>query len=393
MLSTENKPFVRVLQLIPSLDQGGAELYVQRLARALRDHGVDASVCALHRGGPVEALLARDQVPVRVLGVARASIARPLRAVGDARALIRGAIEFARAQRIDLVQAHLADADWIGLRVARALRVPAVLTFHNPTLLPQARRPHELRSRLRRALLARSCRRAAALIAVGDDVRTALCALPDVDANKIHVVHSGIVARPRVPHSEREALRACHRLASERGPVIVSIGRLVTNKGHDRVLAAFAVVRRALHAASLWIVGDGPERARLEAESERLGVAGDVRFLGARDDTHELLAAADLFVTGTHYEGLGLAAAEAMQAEVPVVAFAVAGVRDVVGDAGRLIADDDVLAFARAVVEIANDAALAREMGERGRARSERFLIARSAEATVAVYRAVTPPR
>ncbi|MFN0241780.1 MAG: glycosyltransferase family 4 protein [Planctomycetota bacterium] len=380
---------MRVLQLIPSLDQGGAELYVQRLARALREHGVDASVCALHRGGPVEALLAADEVPVRVLGIARASIARPLRALADARALIRGATEFARAQRVELVQTHLADADWIGLRVARALRVPAVLTFHNPTLLPQARRSHELRAKLRRALLGRSCQRADALIAVGEDVRTALSALPDVDTNKIHVVHSGIVARPRVSSCERAELRARHRLTREHGPVIVTIGRLVTSKGHERVLAAFALVRRTLHGASLWIVGDGPERERLAVESERLGVADHVRFLGARDDTHELLAAADLFVTGTHYEGLGLAAAEALQAELPVVAFAVAGVRDVVGDAGRLIADDDVPAFARAVVEIANDAALARAMSERGRARSARFLIARSAEATLAVYRAV----
>ncbi len=382
----------RVLHLIPTLSLGGAELFVERLARAQRGSAFEPIVCAMHRGGPVEARLERARVPCFRLDVERASVRRPWRAAADARALIRGVRALVREQAVDVLQTHLPDADWLGLYAARRERIPCVMTFHNPTLRPQDRRDGDLRTRMRRVLQSRTYRRADALIAVSADVKQALCAVPGVRAERVHVVHSGIEPRPPIGAAERAELARRHAsLLDGRAPVLLSAGRLVESKGHDLVLDTLPLLCADHARLALWIAGDGPCAPALAERARTLGVAEHVRWLGSRDDLAELYPLADVFVTGSRFEGLGLAAAEAQQAGVPVAGFAVSGLSDVVadGETGLLVADGDVRALAEAVRALLADPARRERMGAAGRARSARFEIEHAARATEAIYRRV----
>lgn len=384
------------LQLLPTLAQGGAELYVHRLTRLQLDGPFRPVVCSMLRGGPTEALLRRDGVPTEVLGIERSSIRRPLAALLDWRRIFRGVLATARRHRADLIQTHLSDADWIGLMASRRLGIPVILTFHSSKLIPPERDPRELRARLRRGLQARYYPRADAMIAVGSEVRDSLLALPGVDPARVHLVPSAIeLPEPTTPERRARA-RARHAdLVGDAERILIAVGRAVASKGHDRLLRALPRILRGHPRTRLWIVGAGPESTALERQSAALELGGKALLLGSRQDVPELLAAADVFVTGTRREGLGLAVAEGLAAGLPAVAFRVSGVVDVVEHEqnGLLVPDDDLAAFAAAVERLLDDSDLRARLAAAGRRSAERFDIVHARARTEEIYRTVLAAR
>jgi glycosyltransferase involved in cell wall biosynthesis len=126
--------------------------------------------------------------------------------------------------------------------------------------------------------------------------------------------------------------------------VMGAVGRLAPVKGQDRLIHAFGDLRRTAAGARamLLLIGDGPDRARLESLVGSLGLAADVRFAGHRADARNLYAAMDLFVLPSRSEGLSVALLEAMAAGCPVAATGVGESRAVLADGvcGRLLPDD-----------------------------------------------------
>jgi glycosyltransferase involved in cell wall biosynthesis len=122
--------------------------------------------------------------------------------------------------------------------------------------------------------------------------------------------------------------------------------------------------------ARLVLVGDGPERAAVEARARARGLGDAVAFVGPRPDVAADLAHADVFLLPSETESFGVAALEAMSAGVPVVAYRVGGLPDVIADTGALVAPFDVDAFAGAVAAIASDPDRRRALGAAARARA-----------------------
>ncbi|HYC15050.1 MAG TPA: glycosyltransferase, partial [Stellaceae bacterium] len=139
-------------------------------------------------------------------------------------------------------------------------------------------------------------------------------------------------------------------------PVILALGRLHENKAFDVLLAALALVP----LAHLWLAGEGPLRAALEAQADGLGVRGRVHFLGWREDTAALLAAADMLVCPSRHEPLGNVVIEAWSAGTPVVASASAGPAALIRDdeTGLLVPIEDAAALAAAIGRLAGDVVL-----------------------------------
>ncbi len=166
-------------------------------------------------------------------------------------------------------------------------------------------------------------------------------------------------------------------------PLALALGRLHPNKGFDLLIDALAQVP-GLH---LWIAGAGALRSALERQAAGLGLGERVRFLGWREDTAALLAAADLLVCASRHEPLGNVVIEAWAAARPVVAAASAGPRQLIreGESGLLVPVDDAAALAAALRQVTGDAALRRRLAAGGRAAYEaEFTEAR----VVAQYRA-----
>jgi glycosyltransferase involved in cell wall biosynthesis len=182
------------------------------------------------------------------------------------------------------------------------------------------------------------------------------------------------------------------RFALPRRPVggrVVSVGRLAPQKRPDLLVRAAASLRDRGTSFQLHLVGDGPERPRVQALVDELGLADQVVLLGNRSDIPELLAEAACFALASDYEGCPISILEAMAAGVPVVATHVGGVPELVEDGrtGRLVRPGDADALATAVAELLADDELLRRFGEEARrVATERFSTTRMAVEIQGVY-------
>ncbi len=337
---------MRIAIVSPSLELGGAERIVVTLARGLADRGHDVTVASAP--GPLGDELSGIQ-RVALVGGGRSP-------AGNARSVAR----LARALRrrpADVVHAHNTRMTCVAA-IAGALAAghrgrPLVATFHGHKPAEQPLAGHLLRHAAR------------AVVCVSDELATAL-ARAGVPAERCSVIHNGVEpARPLGPE-QRRALDTALGLGT--GPVVAAVGRLVDQKNHARFLEAAAAVLSREPAAHFLLVGDGPLRAQLEARADALGIRGNVHFTGARPDARALIARADLVVFSSDWEGLSVAALEALAAGTPVVSTPVEGMRTLLASgAGTLVGSYAAASLADTITALLADAPRRHAMAERGR--------------------------
>jgi glycosyltransferase involved in cell wall biosynthesis len=281
-----------------------------------------------------------------------------------------------RRERPEVFHAHMSSpvaCKW-ALAGAVGARVPAVLG----TVQVGEYEPPDRSAYWQLRLLARGVGR---YLAVSRAIETEMVEGLGWPAAKVEVVHNAVEVERfgvPVPGGLRE------ELAGDR-PLVLTPARLDLQKGHDTLLAAVAEVPEAVFV----LAGEGPERARLEALAERLGVGDRVRFLGRRSDVPELLAVCDVFVLPSLYEGSSLAVLEAMAAGRPVVSSAIPGTDELIVDGrdGLLVAPGDAPALAAALRRLLADAGLRATLADAGRRRVEaEFTRERMAERVTGVY-------
>jgi glycosyltransferase involved in cell wall biosynthesis len=153
--------------------------------------------------------------------------------------------------------------------------------------------------------------------------------------------------------------------------LLLSVGRLVYQKGHEYLVEAMPEILKRFPGAKAIICGDGPLRSQLEAQIVRMNLADSVRLLGNRNDMQRFLKGADVFVMPSRWEGLPVALLEAMGAGLPVVATRVEGVEEVVEHAGQglLVPPEDTPALADALLQLIADSGLRHRMSSAARRR------------------------
>jgi glycosyltransferase involved in cell wall biosynthesis len=166
-------------------------------------------------------------------------------------------------------------------------------------------------------------------------------------------------------------------------------------KRTDDVLAAFKRLRDDGVEACLCMVGDGPDRERLERRASELGVIRDTLFLGYQEDVAPYYAAFDALVLPSANEGTPVSVIEALAAETPVVATRVGGVPDVVrdGEEGFLVETGHTDDLAERLGRLARDPALRRRLGQSGRSRVlKRYAVERLLDDVDRLYRELLAP-
>lgn len=275
-------------------------------------------------------------IPVEVSAGTHPSDARAVGALRRAIATTAPEVVHAHGLRAGMVAA-LARTGW-----ARAGRRPLVVTLHNAVL---SRGLRGGASRLVERMVARS---ADVLLGASDDLVARAAAVGATDARL------GPVAAPVLPAAARTgaAVRAELGVAADT-PLVLSVGRLHPQKGYDVLVAAAARWRERRPVPQVVIAGNGPSYLDLTAKISLS--RAPVTLLGHRDDVADLLAAADLAVVSSVWEARQLFAQEALRAGVPLVATAVGGLPELVGDAAVLVPPGDVDALDHAVRTLLDD--------------------------------------
>ena len=357
----------RIGLVIGQLGYGGAEGQLYELVRALRDDARVVVYCLSDRTEPYGPMLEQLGVAVRVMP-ARGSFD-----LGRVLALARAI----RADRVELVHAFL--------YIATAYAYLALLVCPGVRLVSSARNCKAEPNALRRAVMRRAFARSQAVICNSREMARFAVAYYRARPQRVHVVYNGVDAHRFAPTAAPPA-------SEDAGPVIGTVGRVEKQKNLDVFLQAAACVRGDAPAARFEIVGEGSERARLEALVRTMSLADAVRFRGTTKDVPAFLSGIHQFWLTSDWEGTPNVVLEAMAAGIPVIATRVGGTTEVIdhGSTGMLVDSGDVRGICTAALELWRDRARAKEIGTRARAAVlERFSLERMAADTAAVYAAV----
>ena len=365
---------------------GGMQNHTAALTRCLDSHGVEQTVLTSRLAGRCGTTRLASAARIVRLGL-------PVPALRQCWALAALPRVLRRAGSVDVVHAHQGE-DLATLPLARlAARrhaAPLVVTVH--CSVRHTVRGTGLRARLLRRLggaVERAVlRRADAVIVLTARTREVIRG-DGVPADRIHVIPSGF--DPALFRSRPAAVGQHGRRAG--GPCIGYVGRLAPQKRPDVVVEAFG---RMTRPARLVVVGDGPERSRIEALAARSPARERITLSGfvPHDAVPGILASLDVLVLPSAYEEMGSVLVEAMASGVPVVASDVGGIPEVVrdGETGLLVPPGDATALAAALDRLAADGDLRDRLARAARRQAAGYTWPELATRVAGVYAGVVDP-
>lgn len=351
--------------MLESEGPGGAEVVVLHLAEELRRRGHGVCPVVLTRapeaGWLEQECTRRGFVPERV----------GIRGALDWRCL-RDTVRVLRRRGVTAVHSHEFGMAIYGTAASRWMRLPHVITMHGNMWMTLARR--------RRIALRWAMRNSASTVAVSEDTRRHLLTALGGAPSMIGTVLNGVPD----PAGKGTLLRQALGIAPAE-VLIVAVGNLIERKGHAILLRSLSEVRRTDPdlAWQVAIAGEGVERPELERLAATPELRGRAHLLGHRGDVPDVLAAADVFVMPSIWEGLPLAVLEAMFAGCAVVASHVSGIPEAIPspEVGRLVPPGDEGALALTLRSLLRDTALRESLGRAARERAVReFSVARMAD-------------
>ena len=347
---------IRVLQILDTLDVGGAEAQMLAVLSRLPPERYDVRVAWLRGRGE----LAGEFIDAGIRTF-RLRMHSPVEPDLAARVL-----RVVRGFRPHIVHTHLFFADLVGGLLGKLSQVPVLVTTRH---ISKEERPSAPGAFAARSLVRMFDRVVVISSAVADFHEKAL----RLDATRMRLIPYGYPPRKGLPENGQNGLRTALGLPED-SQLVTMVGSLTRRKGVDDLLRAASLIRDAVPGARFLLVGRGDQRRQLEATARLLDLGDSVRFLGFRRDVQEILAGSDLLVLPSHWEGFGLVLLEAMNAGLPVVGTRRGAIPEVVrdGETGLLVPPNDPEALATALIRLLSHPEKARTMGRAGLSRLRR---------------------
>lgn len=359
---------LRVLHLVVNLEMGGAErLLVDALPLFPRDKYC-MEVLGLGKDGVVGELLREKGICTSALGGSKS----------DPRFALN-LVKYLTKNKPHILHTHLFTPGVLGRLIGKAVGIEVIVSHE-----------HFQNAEIHRALLAiekRTWRFADATVFVSKKVKEERSVHIPYLVKKF-VIYNGIDAT-EIERGERRKGRQI--VGGKDDDVIVGwVGRVDEHEKNLTVLLkAMKKVSSSHKNIKAVLIGEGRDIDKLKATTQQMGLDSTVAWLGAREDARSIYVGMDIFVLPSRFEGMPLVLLEAMSAGLPIVASRVGGIPEVVvdGETGFLVECDDYEALAERISLLANDTALRKKMGEKGKERFDKiFRIERFVEKLDKLY-------
>lgn len=374
------------MHVVRNLDIGGAQEVVRTLVEYLAQSGCKPIVCALE-DGPMRQEIEKSGIKVELFKGRTKTLAHGPGLVLDLLRVRRDLAELVQKYQIEVVQTHLVfPIDLLLLTLLENTSLKTVIwTFHSAN-------PMSKRSKLRKAFCGQAyrlgTRRLGQLVSVSDKVEKATLEQIGPVQNKTAIIHNGVDLRRYGNPVGRLAVRKSLGLGAD-AQVAITVGTLLRAKGHRFLIKAAAILVPQHPNLHFLFAGDGELGDELRAQARSLSVQDNIHFLGNRSDVPALLAASDLFVLPSLWEGLSMALLEAMASRKPIVATIVSGTQYVLADGktGLLVPPGDPEALAQAIAHVLADPQHAQAMAAAAQEHVEReFSAQKQADEHIALY-------
>ena len=352
----------RLLLFTDSFLHGGTERQFVRLVRNLDQSRYDIRVGCLQRRGPLLAEVESLGIPITEFPI------NSLYNFRTARLFIR-LVRFLRRERIDILHAFDFYTDVFAVLAARIAGVPVVLASRRELL--------DLRSPWQRRAVRFACQLATGVVVNSRAAGADLLDSGTSEGKRVHLIPNCIDFLRFLPSMPRNEVRSTLGIGAD-SPLIGTLCNFRAEKNLEMFLLACRQVRLAFPESRFVLIGDGPEREKLQKLTDELGLSDVARFLGDRRDVANLLGALDLFVLTSRTESFPNSILEAMSVGCPSVATLVGGVPELVreGENGFLVPPGDEGALAKRIIELLDDPKRRQAMGRAGCLRVEREFLA-----------------
>ncbi len=397
----ENNDKLSVMQIILTLELAGAQEVVRTLAEYLQANECTVTVCAF-QDGPMRAEIEKLGIKVEILNRPRYSIVFLPMFLAEMLRIRRELAQLIETYHVDIIQTHILQVlDFLVLTLRRDTNLRVVLwTMHNveflPEWMPDQKQWFQRAKRLIYRLLYRLLsRQVDGFIAVSDEVRQSLIRQIGPIQDKIFTVCNAVDLESFERSGNKTAL--CDQLGiAAHSQLVAVVGRLTEQKGHTYLIDAAQSVVSSFPDTHFLLIGEGELRDELQQQTQQARLLENVHFLGIRKDVPDLLAAIDLFVLPSLWEGLSVALLEAMAASKPIVATAVAGTTQAMthGETGMIVPPRNSQALAGAINQLLSDPAQAQALGQAARQHVvKNYGAQKQAEEHLALYRRLLRPK
>lgn len=346
---------------------GGAQIHVYDLAKKMHEQGHDVTVLVGGKGVFYN-LLAENGLNVIELK----KLKRELNIIIDFLAVIE-LIKIFRKTEPNLVTLHSSKAGLIGRIACFLLRVPTIFTVHGWSFAEGiSERKRKVFAFLEKLLGKISTH----IITVSEADKKLALDLNVVNQSHMTAIHNGV-----------KPLKKINQFRKTNTFKLISVARFSEQKDHETLLRALSLVSN--RQWELDLVGDGPLENDMVELAEKLGISGNLNFLGLRKDVPDLLSQADMFVLISNWEGLPLSILEAMSIGLPIIASDVGGVNESVKDGfnGRIISRGDTSRLKDVLEETIENEKLLDLYGHNSKSRfEEEFTFKRQFEKTYELY-------
>lgn len=369
----------KLLHIAGSSLFGGDSVLILEMGRAAQAAGFEVDVLATHS-------VFQDFIRSAGLGLVDLDvIRREIRPLWDLRGLAR-LTRFLQDSSYSVVHTHTSKPGVVGRLAATRARVPVIIHtvhgfgFHEESGV-LARRVYSGIERV----AANWCDR---VVTVSEFHRNVALGFGITDPEKIIAIPNGVhPVRAQSRQHTRAEIRS--RLGVADDFVVLSTGRLAEQKGLEYLIRAVPLIAATGRSLKVLLAGEGPLQPELEVLVSKLGIKGQVRFLGFRDDVGELLTAADLVVLPSLWEGLSISLLEAMASSKAIITTTIGSNREVTGDgyAAVLVPPKDSISLAHSIEVLMADDVRRRELGRRaGQTQAEHYGMDRMLEAYLDEY-------
>lgn len=345
---------MKILQIIDTLEIGGAEKLSITLAQQARKNNIALSIISLRASkGKFDFTPQLEELGAKIVFFPAPKLFNLSR--------LRTIAKFIKEGKFSVIHTHLTSANIIGGLIGKSQGIPVVATLHSTA---QAERHTNF---LRDKIEIWTLRLATKVLGVGEKVSDVF---QPILGREVITLSNAVDENPGLNARERKTFRTRFGLDSHQ-PTFISVGRLVPDKAHDDLLAAFKIIHENNPESKLLIVGEGYLEEPLKEKSKELGLKQAVRWLGARDDVPNLLAISDIYISASRREGLSLSILEAMMASLPLTLTNVGeNARLVKEDAGILVPHDAPEELAKAAIKILAMPNYGKKLGTAGLARA-----------------------
>jgi len=340
---------LRVAQVIDTLRTGGAERLIVTFTEGIQDRDDIRTTVIMLKDHQTQ-----FRTEIEALGIE--VIAFPGKSLVD-RNRFKKLRQYIEEQKFDVIHTHLSYANILGPMIGRSLDIPVVTTLHNTKIGSEHLIP--VRQIIEVLALRYGGRH---YIAVGQAVKDNLKRF--LPANRITVIPNAVATPPAISKEEITQIRKTFS-EDEQTPLVLAVGRLSAQKGFTDLIEAFSMVHETHPTAQLLIAGTGGLESEIVAKINEVDGNSYVKLLGNRDDVQALMAATDLFVNSSHWEGLPVTLLEAMAARAAIIATTVGEIPKVLIDGtGILIPPKKPQVIAENIQQLLDDPEKRLKLGE-----------------------------